>query len=135
MLQFLVHDLELAMLLVIVAGCRIGSFKIDTFGVGPVEGRRHPARCSSRDTIRPFGGGVALIVLLTAADARAMTLFRYKDQAQLHCPADTVVWLDFKKRRYYFSDQKLYGSGLHGSFVCLREARRDLYRRSLFGLR
>jgi hypothetical protein len=135
MKQFLVHYLELAILLLIVAGYRIGSFKIRIFGVGAVEGRQHPARCSSRETIRRFGVGIALMVVLTATDARALTLFRYKDRAQLHCPADNVVWLDFKKRKYYFSGQKLYGIGPHGSFVCLREARRDLYRRSLFGLR
>jgi hypothetical protein len=82
--------------------------------------------------------GVALVVvLLTATDARALVLtpFRYEDQAQRHCPAGTVVWLDFKKRRYYFSSQKLYGNGFHGSFVCLQEARRSLYRRSPLGLR
>jgi hypothetical protein len=132
--QFLVHYLELTMLLLIVVGYRIGSFKIATFSLGPVEGRQHRARCSSRETIRSLGIGVALLVVLTATDAQALTLFRYKDRAQLHCPADTVG-LDFKKRKYYFSGQKLYGSGLHGSFVCLKEARRDLYRRSLFGLR
>jgi hypothetical protein len=80
---------------------------------------------------------VAMPLLLMATDARAhlLTPFRYEDQAQRHCPADTVVWLDFKKRRYYFNSQKLYGSGFHGSFVCLQEARRGLYRRSLLGLR
>jgi hypothetical protein len=78
-----------------------------------------------------------LLVSLLANDAVAqmMTPFRYQDQAQRHCPADTVVWLDFAKRKYYLSGQKLYGDGFHGSYVCLREARRNLYRRSLLGLR
>jgi len=71
----------------------------------------------------------------TGASTQSLTLFRYEGQAQRHCPADTVVWLDFKKRKYYFSGQKLYGSGFHGSFVCLQDARRGLYRRSLLGLR
>jgi hypothetical protein len=77
------------------------------------------------------------MVALTAtnASAQVLTPFRYEDQAQRHCPADTVVWLDFKKRKYYFSGQKLYGSGLHGSFVCREDARRNLYRRSLLGRR
>jgi len=93
-----------------------------------------PSRC---ETIRLVGIAIALIVVLTPDDGRALVLtpFRYEDQAQRHCPADTVVWLDFKKRKYYFSGQKLYGSGFHGSFVCLQEARRNLYRRSLFGRR
>jgi hypothetical protein len=69
------------------------------------------------------------------AGAGVLALFRYEHQAQRHCPADTVVWLDFKKGRYYFSHQKLYASGFHGSFVCLEEARRSHYRRSLLGRR
>jgi hypothetical protein len=67
--------------------------------------------------------------------ASGLTLFRYEDQAQRHCAADTVVWLDLKKRKYYLREQKLFGHGFHGSFVCLQEARRDLYRRSLLGRR
>ena len=74
---------------------------------------------------------------LFAGDAMAQVLtpFRYQDQAQRHCPADTVVWLDFKKGKYYLGGQKLYGHGFHGSYVCLQEARRSLYRRLLLGRR
>jgi len=75
------------------------------------------------------------MLLPSDTSAQVMTPFRYQDQAQRHCPTDTVVWLDFKKRKYYSSSQKLYGHGFHGSYVCLQEARRSLYRRSLFGLR
>ena len=71
----------------------------------------------------------------TDAGGLVLTLFRYQDQAQRHCPADTVVWLDFSKGKYYLSGQKLYGHGFHGSYVCLEEARRSLYRRSLLGRR
>jgi hypothetical protein len=87
--------------------------------------------------IWPIELAIAVMVALTATAARAQVLtpFRYEDQAQRHCPADTVVWLDFKKRKYYLRSQKLYGSGFHGSFICLQEARRNLYRRSLLGLR
>src|SRR5882762_9193894 len=87
---------------------------------------RHLARYSNRTAIRSFGVGIALMVVLTVtgASALALTPFRYEAQAQRHCPTDTVVWLDFKKRKYYFSSQKLYRSGFHGSFVCLQEARR-----------
>ena len=97
---------------------------------------RHLARYSNREAIRSFGVGGALMVVLMVTDASALVLtpFRYESQAQRHCPADIVVWLDFKKRKYYFSSQKLYRSGYHGSFVCLQEARRSLYRRSLLGL-
>jgi hypothetical protein len=80
---------------------------------------------------------VALSAALFASNATALvlTLFRYQDQAQRHCPADTVVWLDFKKGKYYLGGQKLYGHGIHGSYVCRQEAHRSLYRRSLMGRR
>jgi hypothetical protein len=94
------------------------------------------ARYSKREAIRWFSVEIVLVVLTaTEASAQVMTPFRYQDQAQRHCPADTVVWLDFKKHRYYSNSQKLYGRGFHGSYVCLEEARRSLYRRSLLGLR
>jgi hypothetical protein len=45
----------------------------------------------------------ALVVISGATGAAAIPLtpFRYEPQAQLHCPADTVVWLDFRKGIYY----------------------------------
>jgi hypothetical protein len=66
---------------------------------------------------------------------QVLTPFRHEYQAQRHCPADTVVWLDFQKGKYYSGNQKLYGRGFRGSFVCLEEARRSRYRSSLLGLR
>jgi hypothetical protein len=70
-----------------------------------------------------------------AAIALPLTPFRYESQAQRHCPADTVVWLDFSKRIYYSKRQRLYGRGFNGSFVCRDEARMSGYRRSWLGLR
>jgi hypothetical protein len=79
----------------------------------------------------------ALIIMGDARDANAVPLtpFRYEAQAQQHCPADTVVWLDFRKRTYYSKGQKRYTRGLDGAFVCGSEARASGYRRSLFGVR
>ena len=87
--------------------------------------------------LRGMGFALALsfAALSSPAAAQTMTPFRYEDQARRHCPADTVVWLDFKKRRYYLASQKLYAQGFHGSFVCREEARSSGYRRSLLGLR
>lgn len=78
---------------------------------------------------------ISLLIVMWANGASALALFRHEHDAQRHCPGDVVVWLDFKKRKYYSSHQKLYGHGFHGSFVCLQEARRNLYRRSLLGRR
>lgn len=75
------------------------------------------------------------MAVLAATEVKAQTLtpFRYEEQAQLHCPDDKVVWLDFRKGRYYVRGQKLYARGFDGSFVCLQEARSSAYRRSLLG--
>ena len=80
---------------------------------------------------------LAIIVQVgaTGASALPLTPFRYQDQAQRHCPDDTVVWLDFSKGRYYSKGQKLYGRGLNGGYVCREEARGSFYRRALIGSR
>jgi hypothetical protein len=79
----------------------------------------------------------SLIVLCSAQGALALPLtpFRYEAQAQQNCPDDTVVWLDFKKGRYYLKGQRRYARGHTGSYVCRNEARDSGYRRSLLGLR
>ena len=79
----------------------------------------------------------ALIIGAGATEvwATPLTPFRYEDQAQRYCPGDKVVWLDFKKGVYYRKGQKLYAQGFDGSYVCLTEARENLYRRSPLGLR
>jgi hypothetical protein len=69
------------------------------------------------------------------AVAIPFTPFRYEHQAQRHCPDDTVVWIDFSKRKYYLKGQKLYGRGLNGSYACREEARSSFYRRALIGTR
>lgn len=79
----------------------------------------------------------AAIVAGSAGSTSAvpLTVFRYEAQAQRHCPADAVVWLDFGKGIYYSKRQRRYASGFTGSFVCREEARSSGYRRSLLGLR
>jgi hypothetical protein len=79
----------------------------------------------------------ALIVgcYVTGAFAIPLTPFRYEAQAQRHCPAGVVVWLDLRKGIYYVKRQRWYGRGYTGSFVCREEARAGGYRRSLLGLR
>jgi len=70
-----------------------------------------------------------------SAVANPLTPFRYESQAQRHCPADVVVWLDLGRGIYYSSRQRRYGRGFTASFVCREQARSNGYRRSLLGLR
>jgi hypothetical protein len=53
---------------------------------------------------------VAIQLVATRAGALPLTPFRYENQAQRHCPDDTVVWLDFRKGKYYSKGQNLYGA-------------------------
>jgi hypothetical protein len=76
-----------------------------------------------------YAAGIASVAALP------LTPFRYEAQAQRHCPGDKVVWLDFRKGRYYARGQKLYAQGFDGSYVCLNEAKDSGYRRSVLGLR
>ena len=88
---------------------------------------------------RPWATGVITASIVSygvaSAFANPLTPFRYEAQAQRHCPADVIVWLDLGKGIYYSKRQRRYGRGFTGSFVCREEARSNGYRRSLLGLR
>jgi hypothetical protein len=64
-----------------------------------------------------------------------LSLFRTEMRAHQHCPDDSIVWADLRKRIYYVKGQQLYAQGSTGTFVCRKEAGRSGYRRSLFGRR
>jgi hypothetical protein len=74
-------------------------------------------------------------VICEAGDQSQHAADRGESQAQRHCPADVVVWLDFREGIYYSRRQRRYARDFAGSFVCRQEARTSGYRRSLFGLR
>ncbi len=77
----------------------------------------------------------ALAALFVPVGAKAMGIFQTETMAQLHCPNDEVVWLDFKKRRYYVRGQRLYERGRSATFACRKEAKSSGYKKSRFGLR
>lgn len=77
-----------------------------------------------------------LIVSFAPGIASAqMSIFDNETFAQLHCPNDEVVWLDFKKRRYYVRGQRQYDRGRSAVYVCRKEARNSGYKKSRLGLR
>lgn len=64
-------------------------------------------------------GNVAL------ADSRPtaqLVLFPTEQQAQQHCPKDTVVWLNTPTGVYHFKGQRWYANTKSGAFVCQQEA-------------
>jgi hypothetical protein len=101
-------------------------------------GRSKAGDLSMRSFRLQAAGVITASIIACGTDnafANPLTPFRYESQAQRHCPADVVVWLDLGKGIYYSKRQRRYGSGFTGSFVCREEARSNGYRRSLLGLR
>ena len=51
-----------------------------------------------------------------------LVAFRTEEQAQAHCPKDTVVWLDAQSGIYYLKRHESYGSSTAGRYACRGEA-------------
>jgi hypothetical protein len=51
-----------------------------------------------------------------------LTAFQTEQQAQTHCPQDTVVWLDAQSGFYYFKGHGSYGRSNAGRYACRGEA-------------
>lgn len=54
--------------------------------------------------------------------ACAQATFPTEQQAQQHCPNDTVVWLNLPTGIYHFKGELWYGMTKRGAFVCQKEA-------------
>jgi hypothetical protein len=93
--------------------------------------------CRRSFLLKSFAVALPVLKILFASPPASaqMAIFQTEQMAQLHCPNDKVVWLDFGKRRYYTSGQKLYARGRTASFVCMKEAKRSGYKKSRFGRR
>jgi hypothetical protein len=50
--------------------------------------------------------------------------FPTEQQAQQHCPADTVVWVNLPTGIYHFQGERWYGNTKSGAYVCQREVDR-----------
>jgi hypothetical protein len=67
-----------------------------------------------------------LRVLATATVALSPTAplsnFPTAAEAQRHCPAGAVAWLNLPTGIYHFRCERLYGRTKSGAYVCRREA-------------
>jgi hypothetical protein len=52
------------------------------------------------------------------------TTFTNEQQAQQHCPADTVVWLNLPTGIYHLKGERWYGRTRNGAYVCEAQADR-----------
>ena len=53
-----------------------------------------------------------------------LTAFRTEQQAQEHCPEDTIVWLDPQSGMYQLKGHGSYGLSGAGRYACRGEAER-----------
>jgi hypothetical protein len=48
--------------------------------------------------------------------------FKTEQEAQKHCPADTVVWVNTGTGVYHYKGQRWYGNTKLGAYECKKEA-------------
>lgn len=63
-----------------------------------------------------------VIALFSAQAAYALAQFSTEKEAQMHCPQDTVVWLNLPTMIWHYKGQRYYGNTKHGAYVCEKEA-------------
>ena len=54
-----------------------------------------------------------------------MGIFQSEGEAQAHCPADVVVWLNTSSGTYHQKNDRWYAHTQRGAFVCKGEADKD----------
>ncbi len=62
------------------------------------------------------------LAFASIAPASAQQMFTSQQQAQQHCPNDTVVWLNVPTRIYHMQGMRWYGATKNGAYVCEKEA-------------
>jgi hypothetical protein len=65
---------------------------------------------------------VLVLLPIGALAERPPAEFPSEQQAQRHCPTDTVVWLNRPTGIYHFKGERWYGRTRSGAYVCEKEA-------------
>ena len=65
---------------------------------------------------------ISTLFYVPPAIAASLPEYQSQTQAQQHCPADTVVWLNTKSGVYHYQGSRWYGDTKHGAYVCEKEA-------------
>jgi hypothetical protein len=88
--------------------------------------RAPPRVSSSAGSARDLRSAVAVMAALFCASCghspTVLVAFRTEQQAQEHCPGDTVVWLDVQNGAYYLKGHGSYGQAAGGRYACRAEA-------------
>jgi hypothetical protein len=56
--------------------------------------------------------------LMFSLPAFALDQFSTEAEARMHCPRDTVVWLNLPTMIWRYKGQRWYGNTKHGAYVC-----------------
>jgi hypothetical protein len=73
-------------------------------------------------------GLLLLSPILGSALAQNAELFATETEAQKHCPADIVVWLNTPTGIYHFKGMRWYGNTRSGGYICQKEGDHAGYR-------
>ena len=57
----------------------------------------------------------------TTASPTGANQFASESQAKVHCPGDTVVWVNLSSKIYHYSGHKDYGTTKRGAYMCERD--------------
>jgi hypothetical protein len=79
-----------------------------------------------RNLTRNFSLVVLCVAVSATVFARPPTgpllTFASEQQAQQHCPTDTIVWVNLPTGIYHYKGQRWYGNTNSGAYVCKAEA-------------
>jgi hypothetical protein len=67
------------------------------------------------------------------AVSQSIQLFPTETEAQKHCPADVVVWVNTPSGIYHFKGMRWYGNTKNGAYICQKEGSAAGYRATLNG--
>jgi hypothetical protein len=60
-----------------------------------------------------------------------VAVFQFEQQAQLHCPEDSIVWVVASRGTYNASAERWYGRTSNGAYACHQDAERAGYHASM----
>jgi len=73
-----------------------------------------------------FAASLPIVLGATIASATPVLLdvahFQFEQQAQEHCPGDSIVWAIARSGIYNSRAERWYGQTRDGTYVCRREA-------------
>src|SRR6266480_5905325 len=73
---------------------------------------------------RLIGLGMALSCAACGSSPAVLNAFRTEQQAQEHCPKDSVVWVDPQSGLFALKGHRSYGLSGAGRYACRGEAER-----------